>query len=264
MPPGSVGNNPDPKYLFVGGPPRSGTTVLANLLNRHPRVAIGIERYKYLYGNSARRAEITPALFEPARFFDFRQEETNIRKRNYKNVRELERKYESVYYRGDKWPAIARLRGVLDRALRRTCYVLIFRDVARVCSSWNARAANPDDSWPEENDYRAAVRRMNRDFRGIVTLASSEPGKFLVVNYDELFGENGYSVLVALLRQLGLAAHPHVTEYLRQNVETYRTLHAKPLRLDASQMAFIEGELDWPLVARLKEIALKPVEEGVT
>jgi len=248
------------KYLFVGGPPRSGTTALAKLLNHHPKIAIGIERYKYLYHNAARNCEIGPGLFESQRFFDIRQEETNVKGHAYENFRELQRKFHSAYYRGDKLPGVARMHATLDRTLHRTRYIFIYRDVERVCSSWNARAENPRDAWPEKNDYRMAVRWMNADFRRIHALATGKPKKFILVNYDELFGENGGVLLAALLRQLGLTPHPHIARYLQKNIETYRSLSLKPLHLNDGHRKFIQANVDWAMVGKIKEISLKPAE----
>lgn len=248
------------KYLFVGGPPRSGTTVLAKLLNHHPKIAIGIERYKYLYRSAARNGGIGPGLFEAQRFFNIRQEETNVKGHAYENFRDLQRKFESVRYRGDKLPGVVRMHATLDRTLRRTRYVFIYRDVERVCSSWNERAKNPRDKWPEENDYRVAVHRINVDFRRILALASKKPAKFIVVNYEELFGEDGEALLTALLHRLGLTPHPQIARYLQRNADKYRSLQAKPLNLGDEQRKFIQAAMDWTALRRIREISLRSAD----
>ncbi len=53
---------PIERYVFIAGCPRSGTSALTFLLNEHPTVAIGFERYKRL------RAQLDPFHFtsEPA------------------------------------------------------------------------------------------------------------------------------------------------------------------------------------------------------
>ena len=248
------------EYLFVGGPARSGTTALAKLLNHHPKIAIGIERYKYLYRDAAPNGEIDRGLFESERFFNIRQEETNVEEPAYENFGELRRKFETVHYRGDKLPDVVRIQAALDRTFRRTRYVFIYRDVERVCSSWNARARNPRGAWPKENDYRVAVHRMNVEFRRIHALASRQPAKVIIVNYEELFGESGEALLAALLRQLGLAPHPKISRYLQTNAGKYRSLQAKPLKLDDGQREFIQARMDWATLEKIKEISLKSVE----
>ena len=42
-------------FLFISGTPRSGTTVLTLLLSYHEKIALGIERYKYLYNNNKKK-----------------------------------------------------------------------------------------------------------------------------------------------------------------------------------------------------------------
>ena len=64
-----------PATAFVLGTARSGTTAMADLLNAHQRVCIGIERYKYLVN---RTKALDPALFEEERFFAIDPSETNI------------------------------------------------------------------------------------------------------------------------------------------------------------------------------------------
>lgn len=244
------------KFLFIGGPPRSGTTALAHLLNRHPKIAIGIERYKYLYRDAARNKQIDGSLFEAPRFFDIREIETNVKSHAYKNFHELQRKFDQVYYRGDKLPGVFKLQPALDRGLRRTRYVFIYRDIERVCSSWNVRAHDEGDQWPVENDYRVAVQRINTEFRRVLPLATAKPKKFILVNYEQLFGEQGQIVLTALLDRLGLRPHPAITNYLQQNLETYRSLQTKPLQLDDEQRRFIQTEFDWDSFRKLMELAV--------
>ncbi|NEP86465.1 MAG: sulfotransferase [Okeania sp. SIO2C2] len=65
------------KYLFVCGCARSGTTAITKLLNAHPLIAIGVERYKH-YAKQDLIHKLSPALFKLSVFFDIREEQTNI------------------------------------------------------------------------------------------------------------------------------------------------------------------------------------------
>lgn len=250
-------------YLFVCGPPRSGTTVLAQLLNAHPEIAIGIERYKYAYKELSLRNEITPELFSAARFFDFRREDTNITRGYYENFRGLRQKYDNVRYRGDKLPGILKLRKHLDSGLAHTRYVFIYRDIESVCASWNARANNTEDHWPAENDYRAAVLRMNADLRAIHELAVNEPDRFLLVRYESLFGGGGKAVVDALLARLGLMPDPKVDRHLAKDQETHRERAAGPLRLDDQQRNFIRAKMDWELLRKIEQLSISPAQATV-
>ena len=76
-----AGRRVRPGYLFATGCERSGTTILTRLLQSHPGISIGMERYKYLLrGVRTRRVtrRLCPSHFEPGRFFDFRPTDTNI------------------------------------------------------------------------------------------------------------------------------------------------------------------------------------------
>src|SRR5205807_10659654 len=59
------------RFLFVCGVPRSGTTALAQLLNYHPRIGIGIERFRSIAIGS-RGDEFRLTLYRKERFFKFR------------------------------------------------------------------------------------------------------------------------------------------------------------------------------------------------
>ena len=56
----------DRQTIFVIGVGRSGTTAMAELLNMHEDICIGIERYKFKF---VRRGEFEGNEFEPERFF---------------------------------------------------------------------------------------------------------------------------------------------------------------------------------------------------
>src|ERR1700749_3229545 len=60
------------RHLFVAGCPRSGTSALVFLLNEHPRIALGFERFKRT------RALLDPWHFAPAQFFAPVLAETDI------------------------------------------------------------------------------------------------------------------------------------------------------------------------------------------
>ncbi len=151
-----------PGYLFATGCERSGTTVLTRLLQSHPSVAIGMERYKYLLRDVRTRRvtrRLCPSHFEPGRFFDFRPSDTNIIPPNFGDYYdESARRYRSdeLRYVGDKVlpPNVWLVRTMANR-FPQAKFVLIYRDQVRVCDSWQRRSSNPEDQWVTGNDYRA-------------------------------------------------------------------------------------------------------------
>src|SRR2546423_1804094 len=96
-----------PQYLFLCGVPRSGTTAACQLLNSHPHIVMGVERYKYLYSNASADG-LDRSLFERGRFFEFKDSDTNVlRKGAMAGVYDkMETKFDQALYIGDKLPRI--------------------------------------------------------------------------------------------------------------------------------------------------------------
>lgn len=244
------------KYLFVGGPPRSGTTALANFLNLHPGIAIGIERYKYLYAKKELQSQVGPNLFTPERFFAFNPAESNVRTVAYKNFSDIENKYRNVTWRGDKLPNILRHYQKLHRAFPAAHYIVIFRDIHRVCSSWNVRAMNEGGAWPRENDYRVAVPTVNKLAELALTLREKNPDHFTLVNYERLFGSGDTAILTRLLGRLDLQITPQLESAMTANSVQYAEIQAKQLITDAEQADYIEKTLDKSLMAEIDKYSI--------
>lgn len=174
-------------YLFLCGVPRSGTTALAKLLNRHEQVAIGIERYKGILAQGD-RASLGPELFTPERFFDFRPADTNIRARS--TYKALARKYSRCSVVGDKVPFLYTCANRVHRAFPEARIVFITREPIAVAASWQRRADNPSDRWPAKNGYKAAIAAWNEANRIAIELRAAYPDQFLIVRYDAVFGSD--------------------------------------------------------------------------
>jgi len=206
--PTSVSNVQDGKspaerqFLFVCGVPRSGTTALAKLLNFHPEVAIGIERYKKIALSPAGITEFVPELFSVERFFDFREADTNVKAdRDYAAMRA---KYDSCLYVGDKVPRLYVVLPRLFKAFPSAKFIFITREIEAVAESWNKRADNPEDTnWPETNDFSRAVVEWNRANNIALRYAKEKADQFIVVSYEEIM-RNNPSTVQALLGRLGL------------------------------------------------------------
>jgi hypothetical protein len=55
--------------LFLCGCPRSGTTELCRILNKHPHLSIGMERYKFIYEKQLEK--LNDNFFSKEKFFSF-------------------------------------------------------------------------------------------------------------------------------------------------------------------------------------------------
>ncbi len=246
------------KFLFLGGPPRSGTTALVQLLNQHPQIALGVERYKYVYGDKSRWDEIGPPLYLRPRFFDLQATDTNISLGNAKNNayglngrQLLEAKFDAAQYHGDKLPSIIKFADLLNQRLGACKFIIIFRDIERMCSSWNVRAQRPADSWPAENDFRQAVSNYNFNVANALQHHRTDAERFLLVSYEKLFGRDGQACLTDLLARLDLDPAPVILDYLAANQQNYREINKKPLLELAGQNDFIQKNLNWRDVGEL-------------
>jgi len=179
----------DTRFLFVAGCPRSGTTALARLLNLHPNIVVGLERYKRLYG---REREVNPTLFAKERFFDFRNGETSFApgigkgeeaRTFYDRARD---KFSNALFVGDKYPQFFRFYGGLFNNFADAKVVFIVRDPLYVAQSWQRRADDATD-WPEKNDARRSVSYWNDALAYTLAYAQLKENAFIFVDYQQFF-----------------------------------------------------------------------------
>lgn len=220
------------KYLFVFGCPRSGTTALGFLLNLHPVVALGIERYKYI-AIGKRGREFLPELFEKTRFLDIRADDTNTQIYN----RHLAQKYASrhtVEMIGDKIPRLYRRLARLRATFPEAYFVVIFRDPVDVALSWQTRADSPRDAWPTENGaVKALVEWL--DCVNIIADAQAVCGeKLIIVDYDRFFRVPNAADLAGNIKRLYIALGLEVKQVnLLRAAETMRD--GRPNRSDTER-----------------------------
>ncbi|MEL6494225.1 MAG: sulfotransferase [Cyanobacteria bacterium J06623_7] len=174
------------KYLFICGCPRSGTTALVRLLNSHPALAVGMERYKY-YASKKKISKINKSSFEFNSFFDLKDNQTNINWKYFYD--ELEPKYKlGVTYLGDKYPHYYRFYHRLNHNLGNVRWIFIVRDIASIARSYNSRAADPEDSWSADADFTKAVEHWNESLTETWKYQKSNPSpKLFVCEYERLF-----------------------------------------------------------------------------
>lgn len=174
------------EFLFICGCPRSGTTALVRLLNAHHSIAIGMERYKY-YANKKNIAKINRDLFRASSFFKLQDNQTNIQWKYF--YKDLQDKYKfGVKYLGDKYPHYYRYYQQINENLDNTKWLFIIRDVVSIAKSYNARAADPDDSWSKSADYKKAVEHWNESLVETWKYQKSNPQPNLFVcEYEKLF-----------------------------------------------------------------------------
>jgi hypothetical protein len=202
-----------PQILFLAGLARSGTTALAQLFDAHPRVAVGMERFKRA-GQLPGSTPLGPQHFTRERFFDFSDGLTNVTPDASPRWRSLydglEAKWDGATYVGDKLTHV-RL-GRLQEVFPEARFVCIVRDVRSVAASWQKRAANTADvHWAAELGARAAVADWNRSLQRTARAKRLHPDRVVIVEYDELYGDPEGATAHRVLDWLGLDRDPAFT-----------------------------------------------------
>jgi hypothetical protein len=247
-----------PRHCFVFGCPRSGTSALTRLLHQDDRVVMGMERYKDLLLDPDGRAGFSPDLFEPARFLDFRPGDTNITPdtdagRYVRHYARAERRFRegTVEVVGDKVRAQDLVTTTVAERVPDARFVFIYRDLLRVASSFEARAANVDDTgWAANRGYRRALQRWNMAFAAADELLDrvGAPPVF-VVRYERLFNGDE-EVCAALFAFLGLDLTPVVRRRFAQMTDRWEQRAAEPLGLEPDQQAYLRDHADQTVLER--------------
>ncbi|GAB6985454.1 sulfotransferase family protein [Nocardioides pyridinolyticus] len=243
------------RLLFLAGLARSGTTALLHVLNAHPEVVVGMERYKRVVSGGIER--LTPELFTRERFFDFSDGETNQdpveAARWGVDYPALEAKFDTATYVGDKMTTV-RFDAVHER-LPEARFVFIVRDIDHVASSWDRRAQDASDSWPEHADARLSVERWNKSLRRIRRAVRQHPDLAHVVEYERFFGDPDGTSLRGVLDFLGLPLEPGVAaEFDRVHREYADQVAGRDCTLAPELREFVDELADrtlWEKVTRL-------------
>ena len=196
------------RHLFVCGAARSGTTALARLLNTHPDIVVGIERFKYRLLGTQPETDYD-SLFSRERFFSHVPGDTNIDiNTSYVNdVEKMRAKFDSAVYVGDKIPGLYKRLKFVSEAFPHCKVVFIVRDPMLVAASWESRANDASDGWSEHQGYVQAVEEWNRSLAYALKARHLMGRDFISVSYERTFVSRGHAVLRELTRQLELERH---------------------------------------------------------
>ena len=184
------------RTLIVGGCPRSGTTALTRLLNCHPDVLLGDERYYWLFEHR----RIAARHFARERFLDVREAD-----RHWAEGRapwpegDIAARYDRASVIGDKYPRLADVADHLVSALPGAQLVWIVRNPLSVAESYEARRADEADGWPF--GLKRALDDWNNGARSALGHADA-----LVLSYERLFA--GGADPARLFRALDLDPGP--------------------------------------------------------
>lgn len=183
--------------LFVGGPPRSGTTALVRYLNRHPRVLLCMERYKWVPPHLIR-----PDLFTFERILDYRtgprgdRGETNTPREHHVELL-AGKDPERLEWIGDKTPAYVEKMRWLSENNPGASFIITYRPLEEVAESFEARSNDPGSPW-RLGGFEAGVEHWNAAMRSTRNFLNSARNlNVLVVSYHDFFYDN--EALIPLL-----------------------------------------------------------------
>ena len=189
--------------IFIVGCPGSGTTAMVRLLNKHPDIAIGMERFSHLIANNL----LTPQHFEERRFFDVQPGDTwydslHQFKNDYDQIKK--KKYKNLKFIGDNFPRgylnIPYLGGVFQDAR----FIFCFSDAHEVANYFEERR-RAGDAWPEDWGHEKALEFWNRSVLEAQRWIGYLP--VLPVHYGDLLRKPQF-VIERIARFLGLNARP--------------------------------------------------------
>jgi hypothetical protein len=203
-----------PKYLFVCGCPRSGTSILQRTLAQHPAIVLGGERYAHRVWQAN---GITPDLFTKSRFFDVRAGDTfytttDIFPAYYSAMHE---KFDDAMWIGEKSPELYMQYGFIDANFDDEVHFLyIVRNIFDIAASYQQRATNPADvGWATNRDYSHAIHDWKVSMERTLAFLNdpNRRARLSILSYEDLFVKRGN--LDSVLSLLGLDPHPAVSAF---------------------------------------------------
>lgn len=226
------------KLLFVGGPPRSGTTALVHYLNRHPEVLLCMERYKWM------QRDIRPELFTFERILDYRvrpggREETNTPREYHANLL-ASKDPARLKWIGDKTPGYVKILDRLSENNPGASFILTYRPLEEVAESFEARSKNPEESW-RLGGFETGVNFWNtamtstRDF-----IQSATNLNVLILSYHDFFYDN-QAVIPPLSRFLDIEINQEMQNAWREMSRSFEADRRSKKPLSEEQRAYIKA-----------------------
>ncbi len=206
---------PVPKHLFVCGAAGCGGSDVANLLNTHPAVVLGLERYSRLFSRVETRDD-WQTLFGSERFLlPVPGDSDEAPPLLPDEADALERKFGEAAYVGDKVDSLYARWDFLCDTYPDCTAIQVVRDPVFAVAAWLREAMVPgQDAAPLANELKdevdELVGRWNESVASAFATRKRFGRRFACVSYDRLFGSSRHRTYRDLLRVLRL--HPAWSE----------------------------------------------------
>jgi hypothetical protein len=239
------------KYLFICGCPRSGTSAIVKLLNSHPSIAIGMERYKF-YAKDNMIGNINEEAFKSENFFAIKEYQTNIVWKDFYDS--LKPKFTNdLLMIGDKYPQYYNFYEKIANNFPDAQWIFMVRDILDVAASYNARALNEKDNWPENANYLRAVAHWNNSLAKTwkYIKANENRKKVFICNYEKIFsGDTHY--FNSLISFLEIDIVDEIRECYDFLTKDWNIRNVKNKKLKNEELEYIQKHANY----KLKEFLL--------
>tara|TARA_Y100000588_G_scaffold248390_1_gene262853 strand:+ start:8109 stop:8843 length:735 start_codon:yes stop_codon:yes gene_type:complete len=225
--------------VFISGCDRSGTTALVRMLNAHPEICIGMERYKGLIGKQESLDTLNHDRFKKNNFFNIKENETNIDWDYFYGP--LKDKFDECTYIGDKVPRYFQVFEHLKKEFPNAKHIFLIRDPYEVASSWKVRANDSKDvNWLASNDVERATQVWNNSLISAYKQIKEGNIELVVINYNELFSGD-IKQLKKICDHLSISLDEKLLGQFRSMTASWKERQKKELVLDESEFDIVKN-----------------------
>lgn len=230
--------------LFVSGVARSGTTALVNVLNQHPRILVGTERF---FGR-IKNQTLTQDMFAREAFL-FPKRERSESQGFHLDGQDLVRKFNCATAIGDKFPGLYRHFDYMFDTFPEATHIYIFRNPFSVLESFEARKERAGDNW--SRGWRAGLEEWNESLGKVAALPDDRLEKFLFLPYEDVLSSAERMNLIFA----GLGLHGLPAQSFEPIIQTFRELALRKGKRRERMRREVGRSANWAAYARISDLA---------